>query len=602
MLTRVGAALLLISVSGGSFTSQSPVPADLVLLDGRILTVDDRFTVATALAVRDGRFIAVGSNETVRDHIGSKTRIIDGAGRTVVPGLIDTHVHALEVAAAEASQPFRNLRSIGELQEWIRTETRRRPQDTWIWTPRVFPTRLREHRFPTREELDVAAPEHPVVVDSSYAFSLNSAALRAAGITRDSADPPGGAIVKNAAGDPTGLLRNAASLLAGFRSKTEKVSLDMLERVHRQYLAAGITSVIERGASLEGYKSYEALQRADRLRVRATVTIRIPRPDNAADVERFVRELPIRFGSGDEWLKVGPLKIVVDGGILIGTSFMRQPYGLRARGLYAVEDPGYRGFLTLTPEQIASAVAIGHRLGWQMVAHVTGDAGVDVVLDAIEAAQNETLERGDSGLGVRDSRLAGQRSSRTPSPVSRAPDRRHTLIHAYFVDADTAARAARLGVLVDTQPAWYYKDADALASALGRERLAHFIGLRTWRAAGVHVAINTDHMFGLDPNEAMNPFNPFLTLYAATTRRSESGAVINPAEAVTREDALRMMTSGAARFSFDEKNRGSIEPGKLGDFVVLDDDVLTCPPERLRRIRPDMTVVGGSVAFERGAR
>src|SRR5439155_16192525 len=169
-----------------------------------------------------------------------------------------------------------------------------------------------------------------------------------------------------------------------------------------------------RGATLAGYKSYEELRRADRLHVRATVTIRIPHADDAAEVERFIQGLAFQpapsavegRGSGDDWLRVGPLKIVVDGGILLGTSFMRQPYGLRARQLYGVDDPRYRGFLSLTPQQIASAIAIGHRLGWQMVAHVTGDAGVDVVLDAIEAAQKEHP----------------------------APDRRHTLIHAYFVN------------------------------------------------------------------------------------------------------------------------------------------------------------------------
>jgi predicted amidohydrolase YtcJ len=579
-------AQLMVRLIGGVlaiawWAMQSATPqADLVLLNGRVLTVDDRFRVAAALAVREGRFVAIGSNEDVRPHIGAATRVIDGRGRTVVPGLIDTHVHALDVAEAEVAQPFQNLQSIDALQAWIRGARSGQPStrparsgqgDEWIWTPRVYPTRLREHRFPTRAELDAAAPDRPVAVDGAYAFVLNSAALRAAGITRDSADPPGGAIVKDAAGEPTGLLRNVGSLLARFRPRSGSVSLDMLEQIHRQYLAAGITSVIERGATLDGYKSYEELRRADRLRVRATVTIRIPRADDAAEVERFIRGLAFRPNSGDDWLKVGPLKIVADGGILIGTSFMRQPYGLSARQLYAVDDPRYRGFLSLTPQQIASAIAIGHRLGWQMVVHVTGDAGVDVVLDAIEAAEK----------------------------AQPATDRRHTLLHAYFVNPETAARAARLGVLVDTQPAWHYKDADALADGLGRERLTHFIGLRTWREAGVDVAINTDHMFGLDRNEALNPFNPFLTMYSATTRRTEGGRVIGGTEAVSRQEALRMMTSMAARFSFDEKNRGSIETGKLGDFVVLSDHFLTVPAEKLRAIRADLTVVSGRVAFER---
>lgn len=568
------AVLLLASTIGYGLAPQPPLPpADLVLLSGNIVTVDERFSTAAALAVRDGRFVAVGSNDDVRPHIGKTTRVIEGRGRTVVPGIIETHAHALGVAEAEAAQPFRNLTTIQELQGWIRTETGRRPKQSWIWSPRVYPTRFREHRFPTKAELDAVAPEHPVVVDAAYAFSMNTAGLRAAGITRTTPDPPGGGIVKDASGEPTGLLRNARALLAPFRPPAGKLSLDMLERVHQQYLAAGITSIFERGASVDGFKTYRALKDAGRLRVRTTVTTRIPRPDDPAEVERFIKGLPFTFGEGDEWLKAGPLKITVDGGILIGTAYMREPYGLGARQLYAVDDPRYRGFLTLTPDQIASAIAIGHRHGWQMIAHVTGDAGVDAVLDAYEAAQKSM-----------------------PSP-----DRRHTLMHAYFVHPETAARAARMQVPVDTQPAWYYKDADALAKALGPERLAHFVGLNTWRKAGVDVTINTDHMFGLDPDEAMNPFNPFITLYTAITRRTESGQIIGKDEAVSRQEALRMMTSTAARFSFDEKNRGSIETGRLGDFVVLNDHLMTCPEERLRAIRPDVTVIGGRAVFERGS-
>lgn len=577
MLSRV-VVLVVTLTSALTLPQSTSTPADLVVLDAKVLTVDARFSEARAFAVHDGRFVAVGTNDEVRRHVGSATRVIEGRGRTVIPGIIDTHVHALGVAAEEASRSFRNLQSIGELQAWIRAQVSANPadRDAWIWTPRVYPTRLREHRFPTRQELDAAAPDRPVAVDGAYALSLNTAALRAAGISRTSPDPPGGAFVKDAAGEPTGLLRNVGSLLSRFRPETSAdAPLDVLERVHRQYIETGITSIIERGATLDGYHTYEALRRADRLKVRSTVTIRIPRPGDAAETERWVSSLPFKFGSGDDWLKAGPLKIVADGGILIGTSYMREPYGPAAHDLYAVDDPQYRGFLTLTPEQMKTAVAIGHKHGWQMVAHVTGDAGVDAVLDAFEAAEK----------------------------AEPSPDRRHTLIHAYFVHAETAARAARLGVLVDTQPAWYYKDADALSAALGRERLGQFIGLRTLRDAGVTVAINTDHMFGMDRDDAMNPFNPFLTMYAATTRRTESGQIIGEAEAVSRQEALRMMTSDAARFSFDEKTRGSIETGKLADFVVLGDDFMTCPPDRFRAIRPDLTAIAGKIVFEQtGAR
>jgi predicted amidohydrolase YtcJ len=565
------ALLVALALSRDTAIGQGPEPAELVLLNGHILTVDAAFSTAEALAVRHEKFVAVGSNEAGRAHIGPNTRVIDVRGRTVIPGLIDTHVHALDVAAAEAAQPFRNLKSVDDIQTWIRTQTARTPQTQWIWTPRVFPTRLAEHRFPTRAELDAAAPHHAVAVDCAYAFVLNTTALRLAGLTRTSPDPPGGAIVRDASGEPTGLMRNVGGMLARLRPAADAAPLDGLARVHQRYLETGITSIIERGATRAGFDLYQTLRRDGRLRVRSTVTVRIPRPDDATETERFIKSLPFQFNAGDNWLKLGPVKIVADGGILIGTSFMRDPYGEGARSLYGLDDAGDRGFLTLTPQQIAAAVATVHRLGRQVVVHVTGDAGVDVVLDAIEAAQKALP----------------------------APDRRHTLLHAYFVHPETAARAAKLGVLIDTQPAWYYKDADALSAALGRERLAHFIGLRTWRAAGVETAINTDHMFGLDRDEAMNPYNPFLTIYTATTRRTESGAIVSGDEAVTREEALRMMTSAAARFSFDEADRGTIQPGRLADFVVLDENILTCPPDRLRSIRADMTIVGGQVAYER---
>jgi predicted amidohydrolase YtcJ len=249
---------------------------------------------------------------------------------------------------------------------------------------------------------------------------------------------------------------------------------------------------------------------------------------------------------------------------------MREPYGLSARAMYGVEDPGYRGFLTLTREQITDAVDVGHARGWQMAAHVTGNAGVDAVLDAFEHAQ-QTHPRQDP---------------------------RHTLIHAYFADPATARRVAALGVMLDTQPAWYYKDADALAPVLGSDRLAHFIGLRTWLDGGAAAAINTDHMFGLDADTAMNPFNPFLTMATAITRRTEGGAVVGAGERVSRVEALRLMTIDAARLSFDEKLTGSIEVGKLGDLAVLSDDLLTCPEDRIRSIRPRLTVIGGHVVYE----
>ena len=561
--------LLAAAIASAAVLRQSP--ADLVILNGKIVTLDPASRIVDAVAIRDGRFVAVGEAAQVRPLIGNRTRTIDAQGRTVIPGLIDTHVHALGVAATEARQPFEDLRSVDEMQAWIRRQAARSPDGTWIWTPRVFPTRIKERRFPTRAELDAAAPRHPVAVDGAYALMLNTAAIRAAGIASTTPDPPGGAIVKGPDGEPTGLLRNVGALLSRFMPRGGGVPLGTLERVHKKYGEAGITSVIERGADLEGYRAYRDLHRQSRLHVRATVTLRVASDGSVADTERFIRSLPVVYGEGDDRLRVGPLKVIADGGILAGTAFMRSPYGDRAAALYGVTDPGYRGFLTLTPDKLQAIIRTGHRLGWQMSAHVTGDAGVDAVLDAVEAANA-------------DASIA---------------DKRFTLIHAYSPHADTARRARRLGVLVDTQPAWYYKDADALLPALGAGRVDAFIGLRTWLDGGVTVAINTDHMFGLDPNRSMNPYNPFLTMYVAVTRRTEGGQVIGESQSVSREQALRMMTIDAARFSFEETRKGSIEQGKLGDLVVLSDDLLTCPPDRIRGIQAFVTVVGGAVVHHR---
>jgi predicted amidohydrolase YtcJ len=546
----------------------APAPADLVVLNGKVLTVDAGFRVAEAAAVRDGVFVLVGTSAEARALVGPKTRVIDAEGRTVIPGLIDSHVHALGVAEAEARGAFRDLRTIAEILAWLRAKAAAEPAGQWIFSPRVFPTRLAERRLPTRAELDEAAPRHPVVVDAAYAFMVNTAALRAARIGPDTPSPRGGVIVKDAGGQPTGLLRNVGGLLDPFRapSAPERL-LPALEDVHRHYNAAGITSVIERAADLAGYRAYAALRAQGRARVRATVTLRVDSDGSVEGTEAFLRALPLRPGEGDDWLRVGALKIFADGGILAGTAFMRAPYGPAAESLYGVSDPSYRGLLTVAADKIRDIVRTGHRLGWQMCAHVTGDAGVDAVLDAFAAA--------DADRPIRE--------------------RRFTLIHAYFPTAETARRAARLGVVVDTQPAWYYKDADALLPALGPARLQRFIGLREWLRAGVRVALDTDHMFGLDPDHSLNPYNPMRTLAVAVTRRTEGGQVIAPEQAVSRAEALRMMTAEAAFLTFEEGRKGSIEEGKFGDLVVLSGDYLGCAPEEIARLRAEVTVRGGRV-------
>src|SRR5438477_1336887 len=294
--------------------------------------------------------------------------------------------------------------------------------------------------MPTPAELDSAAPNRPAVFVWQYANRqiqiLNSAARRAAGINRDTAAPKGGKIIKDSAGEPTGVIEDAAALTSkwlGRKSVTHEQYLASLEKLLRLYNRLGITSITERGTGVDGWKAFQELKEQGRLPLRATLTIRAGSDGTVEGTERFIKGLPFHFGDGDDWVKIGPLKIGVDGGVLYGTAYLREPYGPQSFDLYGLSDPQYRGLLQMDAEKATNIIRTGHRLGWQMCSHVTGDAGVDMVLDAVEAANRD-------------------------SPIA---ERRYTLIHAYFAHADTAKRCAKLGVCIDTQPAWFYKDGDA---------------------------------------------------------------------------------------------------------------------------------------------
>lgn len=557
--------------------ARAVAPAELVVRNGKITTMNDAAPRAQAVAIQAGTFLAVGSDEQIQQRIGPSTRVIDAGGRCVVPGLIESHVHATGAARGEVVQAFQQLNSIAEIQDWLRRRVRETKPEQWIRLPRVDVTRIRERRLPTRQDLDTAAPDRPAVFNWQYADRqvqiLNSAALRAAGITRDTKPPDRGKIQLGSDGQPTGVVEDSGALIAKFLTNTdvpESEYLASLERLLQQYSRVGITSIFERNSNVAGVRTYEKLRAQERLPVRVTVTIGLGSDGTVESTERAIRALPFQHGDGDDWVRVGPLKIGVDGGVLYGTAFLRQPYGPGAFTLYGISDPAYRGSLRIGADSLKNIIRTGHRLGWQMSSHVTGDAGVDAVLDAVEAANAD-------------------------SPIR---DRRYTLIHAYFPNAETAARAARLGVCVDTQPAWFFKDGDALADALGESRVEPFIGLKLWQAAGVKVALNSDHMQGFDPVTSLNPYHPFLTMAAAISRKTESGRLIGPNQRVSREDALRMMTQDAAWLSFDESRKGSIATGKLADLAILSEDFMTCDENRIQNIRSVLTIVGGRIVHD----
>jgi len=561
-----------------ALTQQPPV--DLIVVNAKVLTVDAANTQAEAVAIRGNTFAAVGTTAAIRAMAGPKTRVIDAGGRTVVPGFIESHVHATGAARGEVSQVFIQLHSIQEIKDWVRARARDVGAGGWVQLPRIDVTRIKEGRLPNKADLDEAAPNNPAVYTWQYANRniqiLNDAAIKAAKISKATVAPKGCTLHFTPSGEFTGRMESCQSLLnIPEREVTKSQYLDSLAALMKRYNEVGITSIGERSSNADGFKDYQQLKAEGRLPLRVRVTFRIGTGDNSeASIERIITGLGVKYDQGDDWVRVGPLKIGIDGGALYGTAVMREPYPATSHELYGITDPKYSGEFGrgqgLSADGVRNYVRAGNRLGWQMSSHVTGDRGVDIVLDAIEAANKEK------------SML----------------DKRYNIIHAYFASADTAKRAASLGAVVDTQPMWFYKDGDALLKALGPKYMNTFIGVKTWKDNGVSVALNADHMQGFDPVGALNPYHPLLAMQAAITRRTQGGQVIGPAERISRLDALRMTTINAAYMGFDEKKKGSIEVGKLADLAILTGDFLTVPEDQIMTIKAYVTIVDGKIVHQ----
>jgi predicted amidohydrolase YtcJ len=571
----IPAVLLFAFIAVRSLLQSEPQTAEIIYYNGHLVTVWDARPIAEAVAIRGDRFLAVGSNQEVLQTADARTKKIDLHGRTVLPGLNDSHTHPLMAALSEREEPLPALNSIADIQAYIRRRAAISPSGKVIFIPKVFAPRLKEHRYPTRYELDAAASDRPVLADNGYAGVVNSFLLGKLNINRDTPQPANGKIIKDEKGEPTGLILGAPQLLQDYR-REDTVTPDELWRalksMQQAYNRVGITSTIDRGQGPEGFRAYQELRRRGELTVRSFVTYRISGQGTPAQAREEVKRIPFVTGWGDDWLRVGSLKIVMDGGVLIGTAYLREPYG-RQTGVYGYDDPEYRGVLAVPRENVIEIARAANELGWQMTAHVTGGGSLDVLLDAYEAVDREHSIR----------------------------DRRFTVTHGNFPNAQAIARARKLGVVFDCQPMWHHLDAPVLKGVLGAERMADFLPLRSLFDAGVIVAGGSDHMVRFDPRLSINPYHPFFGMWMAITRQTVDGTVINPEQRITRDQALRMWTMNGAYLSFEEKIKGSIEPGKLADLVVISKDYLSCPEDQIKEIEALLTVVDGKEVYRAGA-
>jgi predicted amidohydrolase YtcJ len=556
--------------SAVALLAQAP---DTIYFNGAIITMSSAQPNAQAIAIRGDRFVAVGSNNDVLKTAGPETRKIDLGGKCVVPGIIESHVHPIGAALSEIDGPVPLVHSIAELKDYIQTQDKKLPPGRLIFIPKVYSTRLTDHRYPNRYELDEAAPHREVVADNGYAAVINSALLKKLGITRDTPQPTDGRIEKDAKGEPTGLILGAPQLLASVRSSrpvTAKDRLWALKSMLARYNSVGITSIIDRAEGPEGFRAYQSLYQAGELTARSYVTYLIQAQGTPEQVRAEIERIPFVTGSGNNWFRVGSLKTIADGGILIGTAYLREPYGPNTK-IYGFVDPAYRGVLSVPRENLFAMAQTAAELGWQMTAHTTGGGATDLLLDAYENV-NRTIS---------------------------IADLRFTVTHGNFPNARAIERSKKLGVVYDIQPFWLYLDGPAIKDVFGPERMKDFQPLRSLIDAGIVVGGGSDHMIRFDPREATNPYHPFLGMWIAVTRKMVDGNVLNPEQRITRMEALKMWTWNGAYLTFEEKEKGSIEPGKLADLAVITRNYATCPEDEIKDIEVLRTVIGGKVVYDR---
>ena len=538
---------------GAAGAARGQEPVDLLLRNGKVFAADELLSTYSAVAVRDGRIVALGWDGLTDRYRAART--IDLAGRLVLPGFIDTHIHIS--GDAERWVDLSGLENLAELKGRVTRKAEQLGAGEWITGYGWSEDELAEQRRPLRWDLDDAAPANPVVLTRAGGHSsvASSLALEAARLAPDSETPPGGIIEVDDAGRMNGILREGAQGLV--RRLVPDPTRDELQASFvenlRGLLGLGVTSIIQAGVDIAGFADWEAAYAAHRGELpRAAVQLRAPPdPQRAVDMlDRFGR----KTGDGDAWLRVGPLKFFVDGGYTGAAAWTLEPY----RG-----QPGYYGSGPLIDEAGLFAISsAAHERGWQLGFHAIGDAAIAMTVD----------------VWVR--MLA----------ASPRAGHRHYLNHfTVRPPAETMRRMADWNIHVAQQPNFTYTLDGRYAEHLDDERYATNNPLRSPMRHGVVVALGSDIL----------PIGPMVGLQAAVTRRGMGGAVVGPGEALSMPEAIVGYTRLAAHLTFEEDEKGTLEVGKLADLVVLSQDLLTIDPERTTDTEVDLTVLGGRVVFER---
>ncbi len=536
-------------------------PADLVIHNGKIVTIDEEQPRAEAVAIAGERILFVGSNADVLAYIdAARTKIIDARGRLITPGFNDAHIHFVEGGRGMLDVDLRDANTLGEVQEKVRARAAELPAGTLIRGRGWDHERFTDKAWPTKETLDAVAPDHPVALSrvDGHSIWVNSFLLRKAGITTRTPDPSGGTIVRDPqTGEPTGILKEAAQSLLKLGdyapSESEQRALDErgLEEALAEARRTGVTSI----QHLNGdFDLFERFRDEGKLTLRVTVDMELP-----ARRQRFatLEELRRRYPPEKDWIRFGYLKGFIDGTLGSGTALMFEPFA---------DHPETSGLPQMGYDELERRIVMADALGFQIGVHAIGTRGNHWVLNAYEKARQAN--------GVRDSR--------------------HRIEHAQLLSDGDIARFGALGVIASMQPTHCITDKRFAEKRIGRDRCRGAYAWQRLLEADAHIAFGTDW--------PVEPVDPLEGLYAAVTRKDRAG---EPGEGwfadqrLTMEEAIELYTLGAAYAEFTEDRKGRIRAGCLADLVIFDRDLLTIPTGEIMDAQVDTTLVGGRIVYQR---
>jgi predicted amidohydrolase YtcJ len=523
---------------------------DLILHNGSIWTVDSRQPRAQAVAISGGRFTAVGSNDDVLALAGGRARKIDLGGKTVLPGFIDAHSHPGEAGRAHLVSVDCDLRSIAAILDALRQRAAKTPPGQWVIGFKYDDTKTSEGRALTRADLDAAVPDHPTIVEhrGGHTAWVNSAGFKVAGIDANTPDPPGGQIDHDpATHELTGRLRETAKdrVMALMPKATAQDYRDGIKLISKMMARTGITSVTDAEASPDDLRAFQEVRDAGDLGLRVYCFI------YSDFIDRMIAA-GIRTGLGDDWVRVGACKMVADGSISERTARVSQPY---------IGRPNDFGILRLTEDEHYAIARKAHAAGWQLATHANGDVAIDQTLRVYERLQREMPRK----------------------------DARYRLEHCTVINDDLVRRIRQLGAIPTPFSTYVYYHGEKMRE-YGAERLNSMFALRSFIDAGIRPTQASDYPPG--------PFEPMMALQSETTRTDMKGNVWGPRQKITLEEAIRVGTINGAYASFEEREKGSIETGKLADLVVLGRDPWKENPSKIVDIPIERTMCGGRWTHE----